>query len=166
MQDKNEQLAPWRVLVLYKSARLRLAETSTRPHRNQRKRKIPSREVAESPAEPLGRTSAITLGGFLDRFRFWPFAGAPSGEIVSLRIITISLRVWFGKKIIKTRQLRKLTNPIPMCYPVYAPWKLWILGNGWVNFGFVIEDVRKYRSRKSILWIFFHRITSRSRFQF
>ena len=44
----------------------------------------------------------------------------------------------------------------PICYPVYAPWKLRILGNGWVNFGFVIKDVRKYRlsllDRFELLW--------------
>ena len=43
-----------------------------------------------------------------------------------------------------------------MCYPVYAPWKLCIIGNGWVNFGFVIKDVRKYRlsllDKHKLLW--------------
>jgi len=60
---------------------------------NKRKRKIQSRAVAESPAEPLGRTSASTLGGFLDRFRFGPFVGVPPGEIISPRIMPVSLRV-------------------------------------------------------------------------
>ena len=70
-----------------RSPRQAHARTATK-----RKRKIQSRAVAESPAEPLGRTSAITLGGFLDRFRFWPFVGAPPGEIISPRVITVSLR--------------------------------------------------------------------------
>ena len=101
-----------------------LAETSTRQHRKQAKRKIQSRAVAESPAEPLGRTSASTLGSFLDRFRFWPFVGAPPCGIVSPRIITVSLRVRSVRTIIKSGQPRKLTNLIPICYPVYAPRKL------------------------------------------
>ena len=84
---------------------------------NKRKRKIQSRAVAESPAEPLGRTSAITLGGFLDRFRFWTFVGAPPCGIVSPRIIIVRPREKTIQLIIKTRQARKLTNLIPICYP-------------------------------------------------
>ena len=94
----------------YTSRLAALAETSTRSHRNQRKRKIQIRAVAESPAEPLGRTSAIPAGGFLDRFRFWTFVGAPPGEIISPRIITISLRVRFVQQVIKTCKFRQLTT--------------------------------------------------------
>jgi hypothetical protein len=78
-----------------------------------RKRKIQSRAVAESPAEPLGRTSAITLGGFLDRFRFWAFVEAPPCGIVSPRIITVSLRVRFVQQVIKTCKFRQLTFQFP-----------------------------------------------------
>ena len=99
-----------------RSPRQAHARTATK-----RKTRIQSRAVAESPAEPLGRTSAITLGGFLDRFRFWTFVGAPLGEIVSPRIITVSLRVRFVQQVIKTCKFRRLTNPLPICYPVYAP---------------------------------------------
>ena len=76
---------------------------------NKRKRKIQSRAVAESPAEPLGRTSAITLGGFLDRFSFWTFVEAPLCEIVSPRIITVRPREKTVQLIIITRQPRQLT---------------------------------------------------------
>jgi len=64
-----------------RSPRQAHARTTTK-----RKTGIQSRAVAESPAEPLGRTSASTLGSFLDRFRFWPFVEAPPGEIVSPRV--------------------------------------------------------------------------------
>ena len=119
-------LALWHpgVCLSYTSRLAALAETSTRRSATKRKTAVQSRAVAESPAEPLGRTSAITLGGFLDSFRFWPFVGAPPCGIVSPRISTISLRVRFVRTIIKSGQPRQLTNLIPMCYPVYAPWKL------------------------------------------
>ena len=71
-----------------RSPRQAHARTTTK-----RKTKIQSRAVAESPAEPLGRTSASTLGGFLDRFRFWTFVVAPPCEIVSPRFMPVSFRV-------------------------------------------------------------------------
>jgi len=59
-------LAPWRVLVLIQVGSLTLAESSTRHGTTKRKKENPKPSDAESSAKPLGRSSALTLGGFLD----------------------------------------------------------------------------------------------------
>ena len=43
-----------------------LAEPSTRHGTTKRKKENPKPSGAESSAKPLGRSSALTLGGFLD----------------------------------------------------------------------------------------------------
>ena len=95
MQDKNEQLAPWRVLVLYKSARYARRDKHTPAPQANESEKSKAERSRSRPLSRLGVRPLYPLGGVLDIFRFWPFVVPPPGEIVSPRIITISFRLRF-----------------------------------------------------------------------
>ena len=67
MQDKNEQLAPWRVLVLYKSARCARRDKHTPATQlDRRNSENQAHDGCEVAAEPLGDPSHFPVGAKFD----------------------------------------------------------------------------------------------------
>ena len=106
---------------------------------SKRKRKIQSRAVAESPAEPLGRTSAITLGGFLDRFRFWAVCWSAAGgdRQPAYYARQSPCVIWIVNH--QNLPVTKVDIPISVCYPVFVLLKL--------NLSFALVERKRNRRR-------------------